>query len=1345
MVKSILKPSIPLSPPKPIPPHPNSRKGSPRAKAGSSPARPGSASTNGQSGLRNSASPFGRGSPRKNGEANGNQSSVELKTEEQQQAEARERERKEAIERRDARRKSLANRRVSFAPEATLHTWDVVELPEDATSSSEATNSTRRASAMSSLPPSSPHPPPEQQEPDSDPVEEPATPPKAEVQVATSPAHQREMHKKKRRRSSKMHFSNSEDMSSSPASSFGSDDTHQSIAAVEASVIDGSDSDEEDRDLVARDETVTGVDNDDLTSLSSASQNSAGPSTNSSGTLDAALRQATIQAGNQDLMLDDDGDVSMDMADQEVTNAFKPWVRQHPSSTLANQASLLDQDDMDPFFQNTTLNNKTASSREEMTMEMTEAIGRIMPRDDAQASPTHGRRKSMGRRASIARRRSSGGSSAAGDETMELTTVFGAIKQAPEPPADVTGSINGDEDMSMELTTVLGGGIKAVSLDVRRESISSAIGEDMDMTAPIGRVLSPVTERTEPTTDEDTLGMDITTAMGAILPDGLKTDDKHTAKLLMEAEVDHGQLTRSPLLTKKSDTPDLLKATEQAPKADEVETPSRMGGGSRLSIVRQSPRTRASPRTTTPVKKPATPSKQVTPQPERPSTPNKTPLSKNIAMRKRSPKRLFKPNQKSPVAKSPKPDAKNPATKSPKSAQKELGFKNDEATGSSVPSIVLTPRQRSLSGIGIDQPGMGSPKVAEKLDRRGSIGETASEFTPLKKPSAVRFEDPRELERELDKELAEEHRRESGRGILEMGANAGQQDKDVTANLKDMIQSLTPKKNKLRGRKSLHVGAARGLLGKRPIELDEDDEDATPKKRRGVEKSPVKSVHLPAPPSKEQTTGRSGRPPRASLREIDGNTGTPTTHVISDPNVTTPKDQRCFTDIDITEDRLPTTLNEQLAGVPVEASPPDDDRIYLSDFLNMTSIRFMELTTTKRRHTIAPDRAQDGTPGPAFEIGNALADRVAAGACTLPMLELYQHSCRELKRYIAEGRDIVREIEQDTYDENPALFREYLAAAPDVRALMDNQFKNVKAHARLRSRAMWYEWRGKLLEGLRAGLDRIAADLADDEQRLEHQEGLLEPVVPELVERHEQLTATATQLQTRADELANCDQEELQAARERLVALDDESEAKRAALAAAMTQTEQTEDRLEAAAERRVEYQGEIREAERVREECRGWSGAEVAALRGMRSPLPFPFPTTNTSRPDSVKALEKTLGWTIASASGTDVTLAHRRILLTLFPAAFAPHAPRDAASRALPTALRPPSPASSCSCSARGCLASCSRARRWALRLPWPLPGPRLRSARRARSMLSGTRAFRSRYGSWAMQSLRACVACC
>ena len=170
---------------------------------------------------------------------------------------------------------------------------------------------------------------------------------------------------------------------------------------------------------------------------------------------------------------------------------------------------------------------------------------------------------------------------------------------------------------------------------------------------------------------------------------------------------------------------------------------------------------------------------------------------------------------------------------------------------------------------------------------------------------------------------------------------------------------------------------------------------------------------------------------------------------------------------------------------------------------------------------------------------------------------------------------------------------------------MDNQFKNVKTHARLLSKAMWYEWRMKLLDGLKDGLLRISKDMASDAENLAQQENLLEAVVPALIEEHEQLQADAELLQAQADELASCDQEELTEARERLIALDGDLEAKRKMIADLHQCLKTQEENIEQVTERKEECLGEIKEAERVREECRGWSVAEVAALKGTYSTIP--------------------------------------------------------------------------------------------------------------------------------------------
>jgi kinetochore protein Spc7/SPC105 len=204
-----------------------------------------------------------------------------------------------------------------------------------------------------------------------------------------------------------------------------------------------------------------------------------------------------------------------------------------------------------------------------------------------------------------------------------------------------------------------------------------------------------------------------------------------------------------------------------------------------------------------------------------------------------------------------------------------------------------------------------------------------------------------------------------------------------------------------------------------------------------------------------------------------------------------------------------------------------------------------------------------------------------------------------LKKYISEGRNIVKEIESDTYEDNPLLFREYMSATPQVRAIMDNQFKNVKTHARLLSKAMWYEWRMKLLDGLREGLVRIKDGLDKDEKVITKQARLVEPIVPGLVEEHDRLKAVADGLQQQADELADCDPEELQQARNDLSEVDEQIEAMKSQVKALQWEMDEKEQAVTSTQARKTQCQQDIEDAERTLEQYRGWSTTEVAALKG--------------------------------------------------------------------------------------------------------------------------------------------------
>lgn len=194
---------------------------------------------------------------------------------------------------------------------------------------------------------------------------------------------------------------------------------------------------------------------------------------------------------------------------------------------------------------------------------------------------------------------------------------------------------------------------------------------------------------------------------------------------------------------------------------------------------------------------------------------------------------------------------------------------------------------------------------------------------------------------------------------------------------------------------------------------------------------------------------------------------------------------------------------------------------------------------------------------------------------------------------------MIRSIEAETYAENPALFREYITAPPDIRVIMDNQFRNVKTHARLLSKATWYEWRMKLLEGLKEGLNRHVEEMKADDDLLSAREKLLNSNVPPLVEKHASLEQEATDLQQLVDEMENCDQDELRSTRSKLSDLDSEIAAKRRELEQLQEEVQEKTTLIEGGSEMRDEFLAQIQEAERVKEECRGWSAREINELKG--------------------------------------------------------------------------------------------------------------------------------------------------
>jgi kinetochore protein Spc7/SPC105 len=428
-------------------------------------------------------------------------------------------------ERKAARRKSMANRRVSFAPEATLHTWDVIEYMRDHTTSTESGDSTRRASGLTQNSNSSPG------------SEPPSTPPEQSSSPAQSPAHQRNLHQKKRRRSSAvppMNFNNPDDLESSMIS--GSSDVSGSEGEEDAS-------EGEEEDATG---TAMSLDMGDNSLLSTTESES---STSSSARLERNLREAANAAGTRGIEYDeayeeDAGDESMEIAGDEITNAFKPWAQRHADEEDEPlHSAALDQENVNPFspaFQASAASmlkprysTIAEEDEEDMSMDVTRAVGGILEaraaeqasspidddgtmdftqvvgriNNDRGESPTRNgqkRRRSTTEAGSPGysaaqqskRRRSSMARSSMGDETMDLTIAVGAVHESGSP---VKAS-------------------RRKSVARRRSSgVESDAGDaTMDFTRPMGSLTISKPESDDGLGEDEDLSMELTTAFGGV-------------------------------------------------------------------------------------------------------------------------------------------------------------------------------------------------------------------------------------------------------------------------------------------------------------------------------------------------------------------------------------------------------------------------------------------------------------------------------------------------------------------------------------------------------------------------------------------------------------------------------------------------------------------------------------------------------------------------------------------------------------------------------------------------------------------------------------------------------------
>ncbi|KAK6347218.1 hypothetical protein TWF696_007291 [Orbilia brochopaga] len=1174
---------------------------------------------------------------------------VPLKTEQEQQEarQQREAQRSAALTHREKRRKSLGGRRVSFNPEVTMHVLEETRISN--TPSSTESNGTAKTPSTGARSVAAATPSPVNAEAatsseagDSSDPDQPTTPPKQVEEVIPEPESARLEHRKENRRpmtpvasfdrtqeftgsptpscaySSSPAMTDDAESTLAPEDSSDEDDTGL-ISVVSPSVTartDASDDDSDDMDMVddnevtatftpwiAREHNHPRLSHPETNFISAPPPApDANPEMPFAGRRHDHPRLSHPETGfssapkRQDGMqqeLDDGGDATM-----EITRVVTGGILSSPSPLRSRD--MMPEDDMTMEFTQAIgpgiLSNRRLSTVSEgtddddMTMEITRAIGPglLSAKSQPVSYPALPRMSPEEE----------------DEQTMELTRAIGGIKTAASPDQ---GSDAEDEDMSMELTNVIGGVLGSRAQQIADSETDNTGSMDMDMTVAIGGIIDQA--RSAPAVQPEPQSPTINTDLEAV------TMNIHPSlsTLLAEARARSASVTstppaaKTPPRTRKSMTPQ--KAKESTPKpAGRVLRSRTTTPQTEASATAAAPEAPVEQEASTPKASKAAPAtalpKKATPKPAA-STP------KVVTPRTLTPRR----SARTPQQTTPTPRATTLAGTG-KVAVLDHGLSaKRRLAGVTSPGIHLTnmnagaksPSTRA-TGVGISKAGMGSPSVRKILSARKSIGSGEVEpFSPGVRPLSQLLKDLNNDNKELVDPEAE-----AAKGA---------------AGIKEMLERMTPKKD---GRDALA-----GIEG-----------SARPKRTFDSVKGDLIAAASAAPKNLEQgLTGSPARKKRKSLEEEPAPVEKPSVRFnvqeSQKPDAATPDDPFAPSKPTTTTTTAAPTQSEQEESMDVDGEEVDVPNMAMKDFLGMIGISFLDGITSTRHRRQTGAILGLGVEMPDEEI--SIADQINGQLTIRPFLELYEHLQRELKRSNKEGKEMFKQIEKMVLEENPRLFREYVLAPPDVRAVMDLQFKNIKSSSRLEARRDWYTWRQGLQETIKAKAQENLESLQADEKVLEKQREIVDTLQPMLVSRQKELAEKLEVLTARKEEIESCDPKELEDKRDALKASKKRLEDKKRELEAANQAAEALESEVAGREERKTKCLSAIESAEKVAEANKGYTEEEVMATI------------------ERVRKLEEKTGWTLKRAeSPRFLEMVYRKTLEVRFDA----HNPSDEAT---------------------------------------------------------------------------------
>lgn len=330
---------------------------------------------------------------------------------------------------------------------------------------------------------------------------------------------------------------------------------------------------------------------------------------------------------------------------------------------------------------------------------------------------------------------------------------------------------------------------------------------------------------------------------------------------------------------------------------------------------------------------------------------------------------------------------------------------------------------------------------------------------------------------------------------------------------------------------------------------------------------------------------------------------------------------------------------------PANTEPPPRN-ITLSEFFSLSGMNFHDETKPIKVRVVPPTKREneddDDDPQGQLKAAELNAMRFKAMAGGVPMLESLAQACRELKKSVAEGSVVLRDIEERFVESPPDLVRELLSLSSEAeKKEMESQFKLQKQAARAIAREGYLGWcldnqygpeMVSALKSTKALLEGEVESLQADADQMQ------ESILPTLRQRRDELRRELERLRDRQAEIDATPREDLEELHAGMAELVPELQSRRAVQREKTSAMERMQTKLRENQRRKAELEREISQHRKTTEQIQGYTRHEASRLAA------------------EIRNLEKIHLWKILKASLTSLHLEHDStfdLVVTLGPGA--------------------------------------------------------------------------------------------